>query len=486
MKLQVLVLVATGLLVGIFLWGRASRRADPAQPANAADVSGAGEAAELQTLAFDVVGRALAVDVEPVHVDSIGVEEITQAVDKAGWTADFITGQVRGLDGHGIPGVRVHAQRGGGTLGSARTSDFGDFRIRVPQGIRINLWAVPSPPVDQRFGRAPFREGARGMEPGWVQREPVEAMGGDPPVVVTVGSGGVIEGRLLLHPEYGDMGMSVQLVMEDGDYFLNRAMPDEQGRFRFDGLQTGVYTVELVRHTSGLLAVAGIRAVVGEVTRDPRLDGLQLDSLLVRTRIDVLGPDGETVANPRLCATGEDGEILFQPAAWESTVPLTLPRNVMVTLWASDSGRRPGRVHVMNQEHVTIRLERGIEAMLRVAEVREWGPDSPKYFLSLRHVSTEENPSVGGLQEVFLDDLFASGQQQQVSFPGPGRYELWLSVFENQLAGVRVPNSTGWGSSSRHGGLLREIKLSQSLLISESDGGASLAIELPLEWPVGR
>jgi hypothetical protein len=383
-----------------------------------------------------------------------------------------------------VPRVRVHGSRvmlgnrGTGTIGGARTDSLGNFRIEAPEGMLLELRAIAPSSKGRRFGALPTALELESMQADWVQRDLVHARGGDAPAVLVIGPGGQIAGRLLLHPEYGNMGLSIRLLGEGPQRFASETRCDAQGRFLFDGLEDGFYAVQLVTGPSTLLAVHGVRAVMGELTRDPRLDGMQLDSLFVRTGLLVTDSEGRSIGSVELCVFTEQGEVLIRPTMHRDVGSLTLPRGVPLRIWAHAPGYRPGQVRVLDSRKVRLQLERGIRAHLRVEQVREWTPQGLGLKLQLRRSS-----KLGGVPEfgvVRLDDSLAEGKELELRFPGPGRYELWAVAISSRV----YFNDTRAGWQSGKSGL-RELNLGQTVVIEDSDGGGHFVVDLPIDNPKG-
>ncbi|MFT7679439.1 MAG: hypothetical protein ACI8QC_003441 [Planctomycetota bacterium] len=217
---------------------------------------------------------------------------------------------------------------------------------------------------------------------------------------------------------------------------------------------------------------------LGEITRDPRLDSMLLDGLFMLTRLVFLGPDGKPVNTPRVSVITQDGRTLLGSVARSSPCELTLPRGQRLNIWADDTGCMPAHAVVLDARDVTLQLERVISAYLQVSEPRDWSGPLGDFALSLRHA--ERDPDALG--KVHFSTMFWAGFEHSVSFPGPGRYDLWVSA-RSGSHGSRHEEQGPPGAGTVRMPLRSARKLDSFLIVTDSDEGAHLRLELPLDPP---
>lgn len=199
-----------------------------------------------------------------------------------------------------------------------------------------------------------------------------------------------------------------------------------------------------------LLVVPGVVVILGEISRDPRLNGLQFDNLFAATRVIALDPEGERIARLLIIRGNAEGQVQGLPISLKDDGGLILPREEQVSLWICASGFRPRSTVSNGEEECRVSLERSIRVMLRCAPGREWDM-----------TSTSASPAwIGGgsilpgaptpLGDVLFDRWFFQGGEHLMFFPGPGRYELGLlemqSIRKTLMPVDRSsqPRSRGW------------------------------------------
>jgi|GEM_PF-2634814 len=149
-----------------------------------------------------------------------------------------------------------------------------------------------------------------GFAGGWVS-----FVRGDGNVVVVLRAQGEIEGRVLLDEGVPDdiVRMSIQ-DLDDGvehlDYSHRSVKLEDDGSFRFTRLMPGKRHVSLRanRQSGNLMEFEDVQVVSGEVTRDPRLQEIDLRGLYHLHRLEIVG----TTTGERL-----NGSLRFGPAGAE-------------------------------------------------------------------------------------------------------------------------------------------------------------------------
>ncbi len=201
------------------------------------------------------------------------------------------SGRVIDAHGAGVAGatVRLYGPRFGlggvspgydATGDETSTRDDGSFELRGDRSGDLAIGASKKGVGDG--GKSPFATGVTGLEivlaaPGAIEGN-VKPVPGIPLEIVTAG----------LFDGDGDpqrsFGMSYPFAVADVGV---------DGRFRFDDLPTGEYTVRLeATHPDPLVEVKGVVVRSGETTRDPRLTDLVLDATVGVIDIRIVDASG--------------------------------------------------------------------------------------------------------------------------------------------------------------------------------------------------
>ncbi|MCK6445369.1 MAG: hypothetical protein L6Q99_03170 [Planctomycetes bacterium] len=206
------------------------------------------------------------VDALPLVVSGVVVDELGQPVKTAG-----VRAFARSSDSE-------HAEFSGDWWGAGRTNGEGRFELRGrANGDEIDVTAtsaeLASPPVRARRG----------------QRD----------VVVALEATGTLAGRVVADATTRSGAMIVQLMREtDGEgEFVGHAEVAADGGFVVRRLWPGSYTAMLHDASlwSELTRVPGIVVRAGEVTRDPRLDPLDLRGTRFVVKLTVVDERGDPV-----------------------------------------------------------------------------------------------------------------------------------------------------------------------------------------------
>ncbi|MFT7679438.1 MAG: hypothetical protein ACI8QC_003440 [Planctomycetota bacterium] len=480
MKIQVLVLAAALLLVGLLYWERPAESEEVLGAAPVSSSSAAPARVVLQETLSDPVA-------EVVRVPAKGQAELSAEPEQAVTTAPLlapakkegpaVSGRVLTAEGVPVPAALVrYALDAGGSSAVTTTDRFGGFQLAAHPGGSVELRVVPARNGSRRgsAGTAPLMRGTMGMEHNMVQLERVFVEAGGPPVTIRVGSAGAIAGRVLLHPEHGDMGLAVVVTSGKAGQWNQPATLKEDGSFLIEGLLGGSYGFLLKGSAGVLFEVPGISVSLGEVTRDPRLRGIHLDSLFVQTLLIGVDPNGNRLDGLNITALNGDGQLLSSINTIKQNGRLTLPRAEAVTIRVGKSGFRPRSVVITGEKEVRVTLELGIRVRLRALEARPWA-HAKEHAVASWLADSESTP---GVTDEFGDVAFGlAGIQQaelEVIFPGPGRYELGI-VKWSWTGGTQRGEPTNFTRTAR--------RLGVSLVIAESDEGSLKVIDLPVDLP---
>jgi hypothetical protein len=129
----------------------------------------------------------------------------------------------------------------------------------------------------------------------------IECALGRTDVVLRLSQAGEIAGRLLLPSGVHRYEIRIDCTREDAESDASRSkglrVDEAGGAFRIVNLEPGVYSVDvaLIQEGTRLLEARGLRVSGGETFRDPRLDPLDLTSVIHTHELRVRGDDGENV-----------------------------------------------------------------------------------------------------------------------------------------------------------------------------------------------
>ncbi|MGE3175706.1 MAG: hypothetical protein AB7O97_23990 [Planctomycetota bacterium] len=312
----------------------------------------------------------------------------------------------------------------------------------------------------RKAGPIPFAPGARDLE-------------------LVLERAGAIAGsvRLLRGQRAGDLRVSVTPADETAPV-VGRVGDD--GAFRFDQLAPGFYAfrAELQNGSGAAAAVAAATDVPqvlvrpGEVTEDPRLQGVVIPALPDRLTLRVVDRDGQPIARAtaRLAGAGRGGETRADP---DGRIALPAP-GAPVDLVVEAFGFRPATLRAVDRDQDVV-LRPGLAAVLRCRGAPAHAED-PRYDLGLRFYGpldptaapTNRRPMLWP-DTTPLDHLFFDADGAlRMRFPAPGRYVAEPFVF------VQGRDQVGRGGN---------LTLDPEVVIEVLDvpGEQSIAVEVPRE-----
>jgi hypothetical protein len=224
----------------------------------------------------------------------------------------------------------------------------------------------------------------------------------------------------------------------------------KDGSFSFPSLRPGKAKVS-VRHgwsdRDTVAVVEDVEVVAGQVTRDPRLQGLDLAKSLRAIRVSAVDPDGRPVAGATAHwrATGED-------TYWRE---VTSGKDGVATIHVKPRDGRPARIDVIVKRsgHRSAALS-GIETDVQ-ATLRPWKPvlvrirladatavPEPPFHIVPELAWTEpgaekEDDDWADMDPRGVDDDVSFGKDRVVtlSVPEPGRYRVTLVLWETGPGG---------------------------------------------------
>jgi len=246
-----------------------------------------------------------------------------------------------------------------------------------------------------------------------------------------------LSGRLLLDPGIPSDLLRIDWrrdVRNEHEYQIQATL-DPEMRFHAGGAAagTGILTI---RSNQGIDELARIEGVALGATDavDPRLDPLDLRGKLHAYQLRVFDAEGQRPEELILVFEGER-RVLRGPVANPARLLLGQP-GMRLTVFSRGSA---AATVVLDDPELEVRLERGIEARLRIE-----GVDWPQEGLELQAVPALDG--VGWLHD--SEARFGRDGRAAVSLPEPGRYTLTVNLIglrkgERYRAQVRPTDAAG-------------------------------------------
>ncbi len=348
-------------------------------------------------------------------------------------------GQVVEADGSPVVGARVWAsarREVPGRVNHYRVETLDTGSVRSDASGRFEL-----------YGRS--MQGAILMQARLDERksEQVEILPGARDVRLVLARTGEIAGRVLSDPSIPLRALGIQIVGSSGEHSGEILPLAEDGSFVIRGVMPGSYTVCLMRSDSWdrIECFEDVLVRGGEVTRDRRLDPLDLTASLRAYRLTVQDPEGQPIEWGGVLSLreGEDGvDVQWSELANGQALVLGMGPSIEVSV--GSSGFLTERVMVDGDRTLVLRRSPTLRLVLA------GGAQAPQ-----EPVFLQASFSSGGGE--LLDHDWFTGETffgaDGVALVRPSR----LGELELQLSLVRHGNN--WSSAAIDDGISRTIQI---------------------------